>query len=227
MISVIEEARNRPTVNLQKDIYSRYDFSWLESFFLFLRSFVLDYADLTKHIPVGSKIIDIGCGYGILANYLALSDPSSEVRGVDIDTARIKKAKESTLGRSNISFDAINFMTEDLSRYDRVLMIDVMHYFDYRLQDKVIKTIADQLRSQAVFIFRTPDTSPKWRYYWNFLHEFLMVKAAITKTDRASLFFRSSESLLHCLNEAGFDVTIFPNRSLFPYSDTLFICRKK
>lgn len=216
----------RPHIDLQRDIYSKYRFSFIESFFLYLRSFVLDYADITNHIPLGSNIVDIGCGYGILANYLALTDPACKVRGLDIDPLRIQKARQSIGDRTNIAFDTMDFMVADFSRTTAVLLIDVMHYFNYTQQDEVIRTIASQLNAGAIFIFRTPDTKPRWRFYWNYMHEAIMIGSSITKTASASLFFRNSEGLLDVLKQNGFAVKIYPNKSIFPYSDTLYICTK-
>jgi len=226
---MIENSKLSPRrrVNFRKELYSLYKFSWLESVFLFLRSFVLDYIDITRHLPAKAKILDVGCGYGILANYLALSEPVSDVLGIDIDPLRIQKAQESIKGRTNIHFSCSNFMEIDLSGFNVILMIDVMHYFDFEFQDQVIKTIAQQLRPGAKFIFRTPDTKPLWRYYWNFAHESIMVGSSITKTTSSSIFFRASTALATILQSQGFELQIYPNRSIFPYSDTLFVCTKK
>ncbi len=217
----------RKHIDIRQEIFSLYKFSVYEHLFLFLRSFVLDYTYIAEHIPPAAKVIDIGCGYGILPNYLALSDPGSYVKGIDIDAERILKADQTTGTRKNIHFEVGDFMKSDLDQFNVVVAIDLMHYFDFDQQDRIINRLGTVLNSGGIFIFRQPDTAPKWRYYWNYLHEFIMVSSNITKTNSQNLYFRSSNSTKLVLDRAGFDVSIYPNTSLLPYSDTLFICRKR
>lgn len=217
----------RKHITIRKDIFTLYKFSIFDHLFLFLRSFVLDCARIAEHVPQMANVLDIGCGYGILSNYLALSDSDSQVKGIDLDASRISKAIQSIGTRKNIGFEVGDFANVDLGAFDAVVAIDLMHYFAFHQQDRIIETIGNALSSGKVFIFRQPDTAPKWRYYWNYLHEFIMVGSAITKTNSRKLFFRSSRDTALILHKAGFDVSIYPNTSIFPYSDTLFVCKKR
>lgn len=217
----------RKHIDIRQEVLSLYKFSVFDRIFLFLRSFVLDYTYIAGHIPPAAKVIDVGCGYGILPNYLALSDPESYVKGIDIDADRISKANQTTGTRKNIVFEIGDFMRSDLTQFNVVVAIDLMHYFDFDQQDRIIDRVGTALNSGGTFIFRQPDTAPKWRYYWNYLHEFIMVGSNITKTNSQKLYFRSSNITMLVLDKAGFDVSIYPNTSIFPYSDTLFICRKR
>jgi 2-polyprenyl-3-methyl-5-hydroxy-6-metoxy-1,4-benzoquinol methylase len=217
----------RKHIKIRNDIFSLYKSSIFDRLFFFLRSFVLDCTCIAEHIPLKAKVLDIGCGYGILSNYLALSDPDSYVKGIDIDASRIAKAVQTIGTRKNIDFEVGDFMNLDLGQFNVVVAIDLMHYFNYDQQDRIIDRIGNALSSSNLFIFRQPDTAPKWRYYWNYLHEFIMVGSTITKTNSQKLFFRSSRDTMFILNKAGFDVGIYPNKSILPYSDTLFVCKKR
>lgn len=216
----------RHAVNISREIQPLYRLSLFDRIFLFLRSFLLDYRLIAAHIPLGSSILDIGCGYGIMPNYLAISDPASSVKGVDIDSGRIAKARETVGDRKNISFDVADISQADISSFNVVLMIDMLHYFPYEEQERIIETMGTRIRSGGRLIFRDPDTKPLWRFYWNRMHETIMVGGNFTKTNMGKLFFRSSDSFRALLEKAGFTVDVYPNTSLSPYSDTLYICRK-
>jgi uncharacterized protein len=217
----------RKRIDIRQEVLSLYKFSAFDQIFLFLRSFVLDYAYIAEHIPLAAKVIDVGCGYGILSNYLALSDLESHVKGIDIDADRISKANQTTGTRKNIVFEVGDFMRSDLTQFNTVVAIDLMHYFDFDEQHRIINKVGTALTSGGIFILRQPDTAPKWRYCWTYMHEFIMVKSTITKTNNRKIYFSSSKSIISVLEENGFEVTIYPNKAMFPYSDTIFVCRKR
>ena len=217
---------SRKSVSIKNEIVPLYSLSRFDLFFLHLRSFLLDYKDMAEKIPLGANILDVGCGHGILPNYLALSDPSSTVRGIDLDAARIEKAGKTIGDRRNISFAVGDLMKTDIAGVDVVLLIDLMHYFPYEEQNGIIKRVGDGLQAGGILIFRDPDTKPKWRFYWNYLHEIAMVNSNFTKTHLKSLFFRSSREFKSLLQSIGFHVKIYPNKSPLPYSDTLYVCKK-
>jgi len=86
--------------------------------------------NLTDH----SKILDIGCGDGLHDIKIAQEYPHSEVEGVDLSSARIKKAKERAKRNNipNISFTTGNFFNnpETSGNFDTVLAIHTIHEAD-------------------------------------------------------------------------------------------------
>src|SRR4051794_26756275 len=55
-------------------------------------------------LPQQGLVVDFGCGYGLLANYLSLQAPRRQVLGIDADCARIAVAQASIRDRTNVQF---------------------------------------------------------------------------------------------------------------------------
>ena len=54
---------------------------------------------LDKSLPKEGNIIDLGCGYGVYANYLALKEKNRHVLGIDINSKRVDTAQKSIKNR--------------------------------------------------------------------------------------------------------------------------------
>jgi len=50
-----------------------------------VRTKFLNFDEYSDFLPQRGVIFDIGCGYGLLSNYLALRFPARKVIGIDLD----------------------------------------------------------------------------------------------------------------------------------------------
>src|SRR3989338_9125932 len=99
-----------------------------DAMYVYARWYTNDFEYLETVVPKKGRILDIGCGYGLFSNYLALRSRDRVVIGADLSTKRIRAAKKSVRGRTNIHFeleDANNLTTE---KYDAMLMTDFLHH---------------------------------------------------------------------------------------------------
>jgi ubiquinone/menaquinone biosynthesis C-methylase UbiE len=62
-------------------------------------------------VPEGGKVLDAGCGSGIVARYLAQTYPNAEIIGADQSSDRIEQAKGAAKDFNNLSFQ-----TEDITQ---------------------------------------------------------------------------------------------------------------
>ena len=113
------------------DIYSRqYDKKLVKSYFTNnLVWFIKQIPNLDGNI----KVLDVGCGTGILCNYLSSTYANIHVHGVDISEAMISKSQNECYGKHNVCFavgDAHNLDAKD-DEYDYVFnTISFHHYAD-------------------------------------------------------------------------------------------------
>lgn len=98
-------------------------------------------------IPEYGDFLDLGCGSGIIARYLATRYPRSRVIGVDASQIRVKQASEKARkdlpGSSNLSFevaDATRLQFEDNS-FDFIICRYVFHHFDSERMLKAAREI--------------------------------------------------------------------------------------
>ena len=98
--------------------------------YAYLRWRLCPFEEIESHIPKEGKIIDVGCGYGLLANFLTLRSSKRDVTGIDLSVRRIGAAQETTDSRKNIHFKLINVLDLELREPDAVVMSDFLHHID-------------------------------------------------------------------------------------------------
>lgn len=77
---------------------------------------------LSELIPEGARVLDVGCGDGLLASLVMRARPDVQTRGIDVLVR----------GRTHIpveEYDGQRFPAEDKS-YDVVTFVDVLHHTD-------------------------------------------------------------------------------------------------
>lgn len=79
-------------------------------------------------IEPGDRLLDIGCGTGIIS--LALSGSIAEVHGIDLSPAMVERARHNCEGCDNISFSVASISAPDVApgRYNKVLAYSVLQY---------------------------------------------------------------------------------------------------
>jgi len=81
-------------------------------------------------LPLNSKILDLGCGVGQLANLL-IKRKRNYIRGIDFSEVAIKKAKESNKGHED-KFIVSDLYDENCYKidYDIVLICEVLEHIE-------------------------------------------------------------------------------------------------
>ena len=136
-----------------------------------IRSFILPIGDILKWIPINACILDLGCGKGILANYIK---NFNTYLGVDLvvplsDDAKIKFKKSNCL----------NFINNDISKYNTFLIIDLLHHIPKKLQESFLFNLTSKMKSGDILIIK--DINPKnlFTKFCNAFHDLLISKQII------------------------------------------------
>lgn len=120
----------------------------------------LNYHQFFKdRIPEGSKVLDIGCGYGALANSLS-SVPNITLYGIDIDQKNVEKARK-LFPKSNLVFQQGD-VYKDLEdkHFDVVILSNVLEHLENRAQ--LLKTVFQKTSFNKILI-RVPAYNRDWR----------------------------------------------------------------
>ena len=104
-----------------------------------LRWRLCPFEEIEKHVPKEGKIIDIGCGYGLLANLLVLRSSKRDVVGIDLSVRRISVAQKTTDNRKKIQFKLMDALDLQLGKYDTVIMSDFLHHIEGILAGSLAK----------------------------------------------------------------------------------------
>ena len=153
-------------------------------------------------VPPGARVVDAGCGFGLLAAALAVA--GRQVTGIDLDARKIARGQAIFGG-----IPGLRLMEGDLARAalpacDAVVICDVLHHLRDCLVDRVLAAAAARLRPGGVVVVKENDVGPPPKRALAELVEFVAVGGGITRSDPWR--FRSVEEWGAALRAAGFTV---------------------
>lgn len=189
-------------------------------FYNYLRLLILPLEEIAKYIPKKGAILDVGCGYGVLDIYLAKTSSNRRVIGSELNHKRVRIASRTAKNIDNVSFFEQDLLqNRQIEQVDCVILVDLLHHVSYSQQRQLLQSVSSILKPGGRLIVKDLDTKPKFKFYWNLVHDKL-----VTGFDR--LYFQSSQTLARTLEEEGFSVSHKNISNLF-YAHHLFVCEKR
>lgn len=184
-----------------------------------LRWRLCPFEEIERHVPKEGTIIDIGCGYGLLANLLALKSSKRDVTGVDLSVGRIRVAQKTTDNRKKLQFKLMNALDLQLGKCSTVVMSDFLHHLDCKVQEELLARCYQKLPPGGLLIIEEVDNRPLWKYW------FAIMSDKILNVGEQQ-FFRNHRDFQELLERIGFLVRTKKVNKGIPLSDILFICKK-
>ena len=225
-LSIIENELNNRKSNraLAARIISAY--SGVIKFYAFVRFKIIHLRfleEIEQYLPDDGEILDLGCGFGLFAMYMALSKPNTHVIGLDINARRLQMAQDAAtkLGIRNVSFQR-----HDLRdwRPDQPIAaayaLDVFHHIPVDNGNRLLIDLFAHLKSGGRFLLKDIDTSPRWMLWFTYWLDVLM-------SPRDDFFYRSASEWQRQLGASGF-APIYQHYlwDILPYPHILLICDK-
>lgn len=185
--------------------------TWL---YLALRTLILPLREIDLALPKTGKIIDLGCGQGIIATYLSQTK-SRKVIGIDADGSRLPKSSQ-----KNLVFIKKDLRGINLSKINGAVTSDLLHHLEPKEQKELIKKVYLALEKEGVLIIKEIDTGEIVRSKLSRIWDFILYP-------KDKIYFNSAVNLKNFLKKTGFSlIKISRPCRLFPGSTTLFICTK-
>lgn len=135
---------------------------------------------VAARVPDRGRILEVGCGYGLFANHLALASPRREVQGIDIDVRKIvhgQYAAQRAAARG-ATCELHLAPPGDLpdGPWDAVVIVDVLYLLEPDAQEGLLRSCAQQLALGGVLVVKEMATEPRWKARWNTLQETMSVR---------------------------------------------------
>lgn len=183
-----------------------------------LRWAITPFEEMERALPRAGTIVDVGCGEGVMANYLALSSPARAVVGLDLDEARLATARAAAAGIPNVRFERRDARALRGEGWSGAVLSDVLHHLPEADHEGVLRAVHDNLAPGGTAVIKEPARGRSLRFAMTAVADgFLYPK------DRVS--FRRAEELQRLLERAGFSVERRDASRRFG-SSILFTCRK-
>ena len=130
-------------------------------FFTSIRFWTGSFVQVETYVPKEGNILDLGCGYGIFANFLALCSDKRNIIGVDMDEGKIHFADRKV---PNASFQIGDATKMHVKNLDAILLLDVLHHLhSYGDQEKLIRSCHSMLKPGGKLIILEVNGTPLWK----------------------------------------------------------------
>jgi SAM-dependent methyltransferase len=154
--------------------------------------------------PRQGHILDVGCGYGLVAHWLALGSPHRTLHGIDHDAAKIRVARATARNSPRLSFAEGDLLSAAWPACDTLLLCDVLHYFPAELKALILQRAYQALRPGGCLIVRDACVESSSAHKVVVWSERGAVVTGQNKTAHG-LHFVSLEDHLTLLRAAGFN----------------------
>jgi 2-polyprenyl-3-methyl-5-hydroxy-6-metoxy-1,4-benzoquinol methylase len=165
--------------------------------------------ELERRVPRVGRVLDVGCGHGLVSLYLAACSSGREVTGVDIDGHKIELARQAAgrLADRPISFEISPDGSLPGDAWDAIVVVDVLYLLGAEARAQLLRRCATALRPGGVLLVKETDTAPRWKHRLAAFQELLATRV-LRITAGSALEFASSAQLAQELRRAGLDVSI-------------------
>ena len=147
-----------------------------------LRPYICPFTRLLDFVPPHARVLDIGCGAGLLLALAADTRPLGASVGFDssgkaIDVAKLAAKRLSAEGKSVPEFVRLDVRDPwPAGTYDVVAMIDVLHHVPVPAQQSAIMQAVAAVPPGGTFVYKDIAPRPRWRAWMNRLHDLVMAR---------------------------------------------------
>lgn len=180
---------------------------------------------LEKFVPKSGVIIDLGCGEGIMTNYLAKSAPQRQLIGIELNKSRTKYANR---GLKNAKFIQADVLEEALPKADSIVMSHLMHHLpSFQDQMKLIQHCGSSLRQGGQLIIVEVDKQFSLKYLFTWLIDAVIVPILFDKQFfNIKVFHRSRRDWKLIIEHFDFKVERIEQVKNGPFPDIIILAKK-
>ncbi|MBU1425353.1 MAG: methyltransferase [Gammaproteobacteria bacterium] len=197
------------------------------------------FVGLLEHglIPDAERLIDLGCGQGLLAAWLlearALHESGhwpahwpaapkvKNVWGLELMPKDVARARAALGDRAR--FELGNICTADFGKADVVIILDVLHYIDYAAQEDVLRRIRAALPTGGTFITRIGDAAGGLPFKFSNWVDRTVFFIRGHRVNR--IYCRTQNEWLEVLKRTGFVAEAMPMHKGTPFCNVMLVAK--
>ncbi len=188
-------------------------------------------------IPHQARILDIGCGQGLLASWLlaaqalhqagnwpagwpAAPGPAS-IHGIELMPRDVERAQRA-LGNA-ARFTVGDMCRVDFGQADAVVILDVLHYVNIAAQNDVLRRVRDALAPGGRLLLRVGDAGGGLPFKMSVWVDQVVTFARGHRNSR--MYCRSLSEWKAALADLGFQVDSIPMNKGTPFANILLVAK--
>jgi 2-polyprenyl-6-hydroxyphenyl methylase/3-demethylubiquinone-9 3-methyltransferase len=113
---------------------------------------LIDWKRLSRRLPSSGRLLDVGCGIGVLDYAIGRDNPDLRVVGIDISEDSIARAREHH-ALPNVSFAAKSLQSVD-GEFDCVLFVDVFHHVPPAQHEGLLRAARERLSPNGYVLIK-------------------------------------------------------------------------
>ncbi len=166
-------------------------------------------------------LLDIGCGIGLLTQFLREHGHSVPMIGFDYDEAKIERAKQMAADFENVGF-SVGDARRDLPEHNgHVIILDILQFFVPEEQDSLLREAARRVSEHGKLIIRSGVCDDSWRHKVTIAGDVLAKATQWMKS--GPVCYPTTEQFQRVLGEAGLKVRVKPLWGGTPFNNHLIV----
>lgn len=170
-------------------------------------------------------VLDIGCGLGLLGQYLHQCGLLHGYLGIDLDARRIEAGR---IAAAALAPPPLRLECGDATQlpafHGHVAMLDVLHYLPAAGQAALLRTAAARLAPEGVLLIRNVLREPNWRFHATRVEEWFLRVSGQMRV--GAQHYPAADEMRATLEPLGLAVTIRPLRGRTPFNSYLVVARR-
>lgn len=172
-------------------------------------------------IAPGSRVLDLGCGQGLLASLLIAAGRDCRVHGIELMPRDAQRAATALGAAARIVCGDIRH--EDFGQADTAVILDVLHYIDYREQDQVLARLKAALQPGGQLLLRVGDADAGLPFRLSNWVDHVVTFVRGHRLPR--LYCRPLSAWRQALEALGFQVDVVPLSQGTPFANVMLKAR--
>lgn len=185
-------------------------------------------AAVDAEVPTRGRVLEVGCGHGLVSSYLALACPDRHVVGVDIDEHKIEVAHRAAAHldprASNLEFSTSGDGSLPRGPWDAIVIVDVLYLLDPDDEVALLDACIAELAPGGVLVLKETDTVPRLKHEIAKFQEVLATKV-LRITEGDALEFTPLGELASHLTAAGLATSLRRVDQGYPHPHSLLVAR--
>lgn len=171
--------------------------------------------------PYGT-ITELGCGEGLLSNYLAMISPKRNVIGYELVPERLARAKK---GIKNAKYFVGDIIDIPYPASDAIILFHVLHHLPGKpAQENVLKKAKRSLKKNGKLIIVEVHVKPTIKYIAAWIADHFLVPWVFEKRFYTRAYFRKESEWINVLKKLGFIIHVTEETAGRPFPNIIFEC---
>ena len=184
--------------------------------------------EIDAEVPTRGRVLEVGCGHGLVSAYLAISCPDREVVGVDIDERKLVVARAAA-DRLAAAAPTVRFASSadgavPPGPWDAVVIVDVLYLLDTDHELALLDACVAELAPGGLVILKETDVVPRTKHRIAKAQEVLATKV-LRITEGDALTFTPIAELAAHLTDLSLAVAVRRVDAGYPHPHSLLVGR--